>query len=143
VRRRGFFSPRYEGEIAGRTWHFSKLAAALSSVRDAYGREGASLSLTERGRRLVVDDEPVAMTLEYSRDGSRAWIDDAERLLLRLRPVGREDRRNVTVAELDEGDGDWPGSDPAVVEALGKLTICVIRVAEMDDTGLRQFTRLT
>jgi hypothetical protein len=83
------------------------------------------------------------MTLEYAGDGSRAWIDAEERLLLRLQPVGREDRRNVTVAELTEGDGDWPGSDPVVVEALGRLTICVIRVAEIDDRALRQFNRLT
>ncbi len=33
VRRRGFLSPRYEGDIAGRTWHFSKLSASASSVR--------------------------------------------------------------------------------------------------------------
>ena len=83
------------------------------------------------------------MTLVYSRDGSRAWIDDDERQFLRLRPVGREDRRNVTVAELEEEDGAWPGSDPAAVEALCKLSICVLRVAEIDDANLRQFTRLT
>ncbi len=79
------------------------------------------------------------MVLEGSRDGSRAWIDAEDRLLLRLHRVGREDRRNVTVAELDEGDGDWPGPDPAVVEALGRLTICTIRVAEIDETALKQF----
>jgi hypothetical protein len=32
VRRRGFLRPRYEGEIAGRTWHFGKLGAPVSGI---------------------------------------------------------------------------------------------------------------
>ena len=49
VRRRGFSRPRYEGEIAGGTWHFSKLAAPVSGIRDPEDRELATLTLTERG----------------------------------------------------------------------------------------------
>lgn len=143
VRRRGFLRPRYEGEIAGRTWHFGKLGAPVSGIRDPEDRERASLALTERGRRLTVDDEPIpeGVLLRRSMPASRRPRIQASSL--RLQPVGREDRRNVTVAELTEGDGDWPGSDPVVVEALGRLTICVIRVAEIDDRALRQFNRLT
>ncbi|MBA3422659.1 MAG: hypothetical protein H0U12_12375 [Thermoleophilaceae bacterium] len=142
VRRRGFFRPRYEGEIAGSIWHFSKLDARVSSVRDPEGRERASLDLTDRGRRLIVDDEPVAMVLERSPDGSRAWIDAEGRALLRLdgHPAIAGHRKGLA-AELQTGDWEWPGPEPAVVEALAKLTLCVIWVAELDKVALEQFNR--
>ena len=144
VRRRGVLRQRYEADFGGRTWHYRGAGRKLgvNLVFDADGRERAGLEASKAGYGIVLDDEPVNMTLATGRDGSSEWVDERGTTLLRLVPADRAGaQKNGLVATLEQTEQRWPGSDPDAAHSVAAATICAWFVQDLDAAGIQQFNR--
>ena len=146
VRRRGIVKRRYEADFGGRTWVYvgDGRKAGVNPVLDADGRECASLEGSDEGFGIVLDDEPVPMTLMVRSDGTRDWVGGHGSPLLRLAPDRRAWlQKNGLVATLEQTEQSWPGSDPEGSQAVAAATICAWFVQDLDQAGTLQFNKLT